>query len=97
LGEEYRHASWGRNLLALPFDGGFAFVDDAANGGMIGNRFIWRDDFHSRTSLLYRNETDTDHDHSESEPYLAEGMKRRLRLFFQAADQLSTPRPPITK
>jgi phosphoglycerol transferase MdoB-like AlkP superfamily enzyme len=97
LGEDYRHASWGRNLLSVPYDSGFAFIDDAANGAMVEKRFIWRDDFHARTSLLYRHEINTDHDHSDLESGPAELMKRRLRLFFQAADQLSTPRPPVNK
>ncbi|MBI5266733.1 MAG: LTA synthase family protein [candidate division Zixibacteria bacterium] len=91
LGGDYRHASWGRNLLTIPDDSGFAFIDDAANGGMIDRQFIWRDDFHARTSLLYRPDANTDKDRSDINPKAAELMKRRLRLFFQAADQLSTP------
>lgn len=97
LGGDYRHASWGRNLLTIPGDSGFAFIDDAANGGMIDRRFIWRDDFHANTSLLYRPEANTDKDRSDFSPEFAELMKRRLRMFFQAADQLSTPTVPTAK
>ena len=93
LGDEYRHASWGRNLLEVN-DGGFAFINDANNGGMIDSGFIFRDDFHARTSLLDRtSDGSLDSDVSKRNQSAVERIQRRLRIFFQVADQLSTPRP----
>jgi len=97
LGGDYRHASWGRDLLTVSNDSGYAFINDAANAGMINRMLIWRDDLHARTSLLYRHEISADHDLSDVNTGQAELMKRRLRLFFQAADQLSTPTVPKTQ
>jgi phosphoglycerol transferase MdoB-like AlkP superfamily enzyme len=98
LGGEYQHASWGRNMLGVDGEGGFAFIDDAANGGMIDSKFILRDEFHTRTSLLDRLvESGRDTDISTQNESAAERMKRRLRIFFQVADQLSSPRPTVVK
>jgi len=84
-------------LLTVSNDSGYAFINDAANAGMINRMLIWRDDLHARTSLLYRHEISADHDLSDVNTGQAELMKRRLRLFFQAADQLSTPTVPKTQ
>lgn len=99
LGEDFQHASWGHNLLALPpGERGHAFINDGTLGGVVDSRFIWRDDFSSHTSLLDRTQTDNgDQDVSSLHLEAVERLKRRLRIFFQAADQLSTPRPPISK
>jgi membrane-anchored protein YejM (alkaline phosphatase superfamily) len=98
LGGEYQHASWGRNLLGANGDGGFAFINDAANGGIINSRFIFRDDFHDRWSLIERSRTDISNpDTAPQNQSAVERMKRRLRIFFQVADQLSSPRPPINQ
>lgn len=95
LGSDYRHASWGRDLLEIDSNSGFAFINDAANGGMIDSRFILRDDFHNRTSLLDRTADGTlNTDVSPQNESAGDAMKRRLRIFFQVADQLSSPRPP---
>jgi phosphoglycerol transferase MdoB-like AlkP superfamily enzyme len=93
LGGEYRHESWGRNLLDAA-DSGFAFVNDANDAAIIISRLIFRDNFNARSSLLDRAaDTTHDTDISAQNDSAADAMKRRLRIFFQVADQLSTPRP----
>ncbi len=95
LGGDYEHASWGRNLIDAT-DSGFAFVNDANDGAFIDSRFIFRDNFNTRTSLLDRAaDASHDTDVSSQNESAAEAMKHRLRIFFQVADQLSTPRPEI--
>jgi phosphoglycerol transferase MdoB-like AlkP superfamily enzyme len=99
LGENYRHASWGRNLLSLPrSDSGFAFINDAALGGVVTPHFIWRDDFSRRSSLLDRSSPHQgDQDVAAGNAETAGVLMRRLRLCFQTADQLSTPSLPKSK
>lgn len=93
LGSDYKHESWGRNLLQ-DSDSGVAFVNDANNGGMIERQFMYRDDFHARSSLIGRSADSTSDADISSRNESAFGMmQRRLRIFFQVADQLSTPRP----
>ena len=93
LGSDYEHESWGRNLLE-DSDSGFAFVNDANDGGMIERQFMYRDDFRTRTSLVSRTaDSISDVDISSQNERVVDAMRRRLRTFFQVADQLSTPRP----
>lgn len=97
LGGTYLHASWGKNILSdsdFPDSNDFAFLNDAAYGGMMYSyQYAWTDDFHSRTSLRIQLLNATDN--SQLHPDKAALLKRRLRIFFQVADQLSSPRPTV--
>jgi len=93
LGSDYTHASWGRNILALPEnDPGYAILN------RLTRLAFWEGDFYYYEELGYTERLYHPDDIHYKTKSLAEEypkafthLQRRLRTYIQIADQLSTP------
>jgi len=93
LGGDYRHASWGRNLLDTTLtDPGYAVINVFNRVGLIEPDIYYMEHIGQPGRLLdMRVIEDTIVDLSASRPDDLDRIRRRLHLYLQAAEQLSTP------
>lgn len=95
LGGDYVHASWGRDLLKLPQDDpGFAPMNVFDRVACIDCDYFYFEVL-GHSTALYETETlgqtSTDVKDDKQADFLR--LQRRLRIFVQIAEQLSTPTP----
>lgn len=93
LGDDYTHASWGRDLLNLtPGDSGFATMNRFDRIAFIDNSYMYVELLGREPSLHSTPELDrTVADISKTHREELAVRQRRLRTYMQIADQLSTP------
>jgi phosphoglycerol transferase MdoB-like AlkP superfamily enzyme len=96
LGGTYTHASWGRDLLSLPADdNGFASISMQNKTGLVEGDYVYTEWIGLPPSFYRVSELDSliihaiDRRTEELETY--KRLQRRLRIYMQLADQLSTP------
>ncbi len=96
LGEDYTHASWGRNILALPeSDSGFAVLNVLNRVAIMEREFYYMEFVGQNSQLLNPKEIpERIRDISGEYPEINDRLRRRLHLYLQAAEQLSTPGMP---
>lgn len=95
LGSDYVHASWGRDLLKLPEDDpGFVPMNVFDRIACVNQDYFYFEVL-GHSTALYETEmlgqTSTDVKDDKQADFLR--IQRRLRIFVQIAEQLSTPTP----
>ncbi|HWR83953.1 MAG TPA: sulfatase-like hydrolase/transferase, partial [Candidatus Deferrimicrobium sp.] len=93
LGGDYRHASWGRNLLTVPADDpGFAPISVFERIGSVDRQYHYTEIL-GRTASLFETgiAAGNGSDIEDKYPAAFQSRQRRLRIFMQVAEQLSTP------
>ncbi|MCM2272189.1 MAG: sulfatase-like hydrolase/transferase [candidate division Zixibacteria bacterium] len=96
LGGTYTHASWGRDLLGLDKDDpGFASICMLNKTGLVEGEYVYTEWIDLPPSFYRVSELDrlvvNAIDRRNEAPADYARMQRRLRIFMQLADQLSTP------
>jgi phosphoglycerol transferase MdoB-like AlkP superfamily enzyme len=99
LGGDYTHASWGRDLLRLtPDDSGFAIMNVAERIAMMETDYFYLEELGVSTGLFEaRTIETTPRDVKAAHPEIYDRMQRRLRIFMQIAEQLTTPTALMAK
>ena len=93
LGGEYTHESWGRDLLRVKKDdSGYAVINVLNRVGWLEPDLYYYEYIGQPGVLLDRRElADSIRDITEERPDDFARLQRRLHLYLQAAEQLSTP------
>jgi hypothetical protein len=93
LGSDYIHASWGRNILELAGDDqGFAVLNVLNRVAYMERDFYYREQIGHLSQLFDRSEMPNAIRNIANEtPEAYNRLRRRLHLYLQAADEMSTP------
>jgi len=94
LGSDYTHASWGRDLLNLPDDdSGFAMINVLNWTGLVEHGLVYEEHVapYRQRLLDFGDKSIPLHDLRDTLPAIYSDMQRRLHIFMQIAEQLSTP------
>jgi phosphoglycerol transferase MdoB-like AlkP superfamily enzyme len=99
LGGDYTHASWGRDLLKLPpSDSGFAIMNVAERIAMMEHDYFYLEELGVASGLYDAKTIDiTPRNIAGEHPEILGRMQRRLRMFMQIAEELTTPTPLMAK
>jgi len=91
LGDDYRHASWGRDLLNAD-DDGYAVMNVLNRIGIANRDLVYIEDVGRATGYLHREGEDYVMVENVADSSAAVELKQQLHRLVQLVEQLSTPR-----